>query len=84
VRTSGAIPACTTWQLPGWAVHPECSALAAVFASPDWAALAIPVPDRRHRLFYQRLLAELAIDGTRLRTMRTVDPLPRDIQEQAR
>ena len=84
VRTAGAIPASTTWQLPGWAVHPECSALAAVFASPHWAALAIPVPDRRHRLFYQRLLAELAIDGTRLRTMRTFDPLPRDIQEQAR
>jgi hypothetical protein len=84
VRTAGAMPASTTWQLPGWAVHPECSALAAVFASPRWAALAIPAPDRRHRLFYQRLLAELAIDGTPLRTMRTFDPLPRDIQEQAR
>ena len=36
---------------------------AAVFASPYWAALAIPTPDRRHRLFYQRLLAELAINA---------------------
>ena len=36
-------PPSTTWQLPGWAVHPECTALAAVFASPYWAALAVPV-----------------------------------------
>jgi hypothetical protein len=66
-------------------VHPECTALAAVFASPYWAALAIPTPDRRHRLLYQCLLAELAINAVSpLRTMRTFDPLPRDIQEQAR
>jgi hypothetical protein len=42
VRTTGALPARSTWQLPGWAVHPECTALAAVFASPYWSALAIP------------------------------------------
>jgi hypothetical protein len=71
--------------VPGCAVHPECTALAAVFASPYWAALAVPAPDRRHRLFYQRLLAELGVDnGTYMRTMRIFDPLPDDIQEQAR
>jgi hypothetical protein len=85
VAMAGALPTRSTWQLPGWTVHPECTALAAVFASPYWAALAIPTPDRRHRLFYQRLLAELAINAASpLRTMRTFDPLPRDIQEQAR
>jgi hypothetical protein len=85
VRTAGARAARSTWQLPGWAVHPECTALAAVFASPYWATLALPAPGRRHRRFYQRLLSELAIDdGTPLRTMRIFDPLPRDIQEQAR
>lgn len=85
VRATGAIPAHTTWQLPGWAVHPECTALAAVFASPYWAALAVPASDRRHRLFYQRLLTELAIDNSApLRTMRIFDLLPRDIREQAR
>lgn len=84
VRMAGATSARTTWQLPGWAVHPECTAVAAVFASSHWAALAVPASDRRHRLFYQRLLTELAVGGTPLRTMRTFDPLPRDIQEQAR
>lgn len=85
VRTAGALPAQKTWQFPDWAAHPECTALAAVFASPYWAALAVPVPDRQHRLFYERLLAELAIDKTSpLRTMRIFDPLPGDIQEQAR
>jgi hypothetical protein len=85
VRTAGALPAQITWQFPGWATHPECTALAAVFASPYWAALAVPVPDRQHRLFYQRLLAELIIDkASPLRTMRIFDPLPGDIQEQAR
>ena len=85
VHAVGAFTAQTTWQLPAWAVHPECTALTAVFASPYWATLAVPAPDRRHRLFYQRLLAELAVDkGTQLRTMRIFDPLPGDIQEQAR
>jgi hypothetical protein len=85
VRAVGAFTAQTTWQLPAWAVHPECTALTAVFASPFWARLAVPSPDRRHRLFYQRLLAELAVEkGTELRTMRIFDPLPGDIQEQAR
>jgi hypothetical protein len=85
VRTAGALPAQRTWQFPGWATHPECTALAAVFSSPYWAALAVPAPDRQHRLFYERLLAEFAIDKTSpLRTMRIFDPLPGDIQEQAR
>jgi hypothetical protein len=53
-------------------------------ALPHWAALAVPAPDRRHRLFYQRLLTELDVGDSPLRTMRTFDPLPRDIQEQAR
>lgn len=66
-------------------MHPECTGLAAVFASPYWAALAVPARDRTHRFFYQRLLAELAVDdGAQLRTMRIFDPLPHDIQEQAR
>ena len=34
IRSGGASPAQTTWQFPGWAVHPECTALAAVFATP--------------------------------------------------
>lgn len=66
-------------------MHPECTALTAVFASPYWASLAVPARNRRHRIFYQRLLTELAIDNrTRPRTMRIFDPLPGDIQEQAR
>jgi hypothetical protein len=85
IRSAGASPTQATWQFPGWAVHPECTAVAAVFASPHWAALALPAPDRRHRLFYLRLLSELRIDNqTQLRSMRTFDPLPSDIQEQAR
>jgi hypothetical protein len=85
VRAAGALPAQSTWQFPGWVVHPECTALAAAFASPHWAAFALPAPDRRHRLFYLHLLAELTIDkASPLRTMRIFDPLPRDIQEQAR
>jgi hypothetical protein len=85
VRTAGALAARSTWQLPSWAVHPECTALAALFASPYWAALALPAPGRRHQRFYQRLLSELAVDDrTPLHTMRIFDPLPRDIQEQAR
>ena len=56
-----------------------------MFASPYWAVLAVRVLGRRHRLFYQHLAAELAITNcVPLRTMRIFDPLPRDIQEQAR
>jgi hypothetical protein len=85
VLNAGGVPARATWQLPGWTVHSECSALAAVFASPYWAEVAVPAFSRRHLLFYQRLLAELKLDDEiRLRTMRIFDPLPRDIQEQAR
>lgn len=60
-----AVPPEATWQFPAWAIHPECTALAAMFASAYWAALAIPSPDRRHRRFYQRLVSELAIDDGR-------------------
>lgn len=78
-------PATRIWRFPGWAMHPECTALAAVFASSYWTRLAVPAPDRRHRLFYQRLLAELSVDSGRpLRTIRDFAPLPGDIQEQAR
>jgi len=85
VRSTGALPALATWQTPGWAIHPECTALAAVFANQRWAALAVPVPDRRHGLFYQHILTVLGLgDGATLRSMRVFDPLPRDIQEQAR
>lgn len=85
VRTAGATEASTTWQLPTWATHPECVALAAVFASPQWAEVAVPTPDRRHRLFYQHIASQLSIDdGRPLRTMRVFNPLPQDIQEQAR
>jgi hypothetical protein len=85
VSAAGATVASTTWQLPTWATHPECVALAAVFASPHWAATAIPSADRQHRLFYHHIAAQLGIeDGRPLRTMKVFDPLPRDIQEQAR
>lgn len=85
VRRAGATVADTTWQLPAWAMHPECVALAAMFASPFWAGQAVPRADRRHRLFYEHLAAELGIsDGLPLRTMRVFDPLPSDIQAQAR
>lgn len=85
VQEAGAVPPEATWQFPAWAIHPECTALAAMFASPYWAALAIPTPDRRHRRFYQRLVSELAIDdGRPVRTMTVFNPLPGDIQEEAR
>jgi len=85
VRSTGALPALATWQMPGWAIHPECTALAAVFASQYWAALSVPAPDRRHGLFYLHILTVLGLGGgTTLRSMRVFDPLPRDIQEQAR
>lgn len=84
IRSIGASPAQTTWQFPGWTVHPECTAIAAVFAAPHWATLALPTADRSHRLFYHRLLTELAVkNATQLRSMRIFDPLPGDIQEQA-
>jgi hypothetical protein len=51
VRTAGVLAARSTWQLPSWAVHSECTALAAVFASPYWAALSLPAPNRQHRRF---------------------------------
>lgn len=84
VRTAGATPASTTWQMPAWATHPERVALTAVFSSPYWAAQAVPRADRRHRLFYEHLTAELGIsDGHPLRTIRAFDPLPLDIHAQA-
>jgi hypothetical protein len=74
----------TSW-LPSWAVHPECTALAVVFASPYWAELAVPSPDRRHRLFYQHLLSVLAAgEGRRgVPSIHNFDPLPDAIREQA-
>lgn len=83
-RIAGAPPAHSTWQLPGWALHPECTALSAVFASPYWAALAVPTPDRLHRRFYENLLTELGIHGRQRLTIGDFAPLPGDIQEQAR
>jgi hypothetical protein len=72
------------WQLPQWALHPECTALGLLFASPYWAELAVPAPDRRHRWFYQRLLTELGVDrGRPPRSVRDFAPLPADIQDQA-
>ena len=74
-----------SWQFPHWAMHPECTALALLFASPYWAELAVPAPDRRHQRFYQRLVAELGVDQRRpLRSVRDFAPLPGDIQDQAR
>jgi hypothetical protein len=85
VRAAGVTVASTAWQLPTWATHPECVALAAVFASPYWAEVAVPSANQQHRLFYQHIITQLGInDGRPLRTMRVFDPLPRDIQEQAR
>lgn len=84
VRTAGATTASTTWQMPAWATHPERVALSAVFSSPYWAARAVPRADRRHRLFYEHLTAELGIsDGRPLQTVRAFDPLPADIHAQA-
>ena len=50
--------------MPWWAVHPECTALAVMFANPYWAKRAVPEPDRRHRLFYQHMLAVLGVDDS--------------------
>jgi hypothetical protein len=74
----------TSW-LPSWAVHPECTALAVILASPYWAELAVPSPDRRHRLFYQHLLTVLGASGAggRVPSVRNFDPLPQEIREQA-
>jgi hypothetical protein len=64
---------------------PGVRPLAAIFASPFWAALAVPAPDRRHRRFYQHLLTVLGIDGARdyVPSIRNFDPLPDAIREQA-
>jgi hypothetical protein len=74
----------TSW-LPSWTLHPECVALAVIFASPYWAAIAVPAPDRRHRRFYQHLLTALGIDDVRddVPSIRNFDPLPDAIREQA-
>jgi hypothetical protein len=73
------------WQLPQWVMHAECTALGLLFASPYWARLAVPAPDRRHTRFYQRLLTELGVgEGRPLRSVRDFAPLPGDIQDQAR
>jgi hypothetical protein len=73
----------TSW-LPSWARHPECVALATIFASPYWAELAIPTPERTHRRFYQHLLAVLSLnDEDDIPSIRNFDPLPDAIREQA-
>lgn len=73
---------CCAW-LPSWAIHPECTALAVIFASPYWAELAIPSRDRRHRLFYQHLLLAVGDRRGSVRSIRNFDPLPDAIREQA-
>jgi hypothetical protein len=80
-----AVATTTTSWLHSWAVHPECTALAAVFASPYRAERAVPVPDGRHRLFYQHMLAILDVDDWTRRTasVRGFGSLPDDIREQA-
>ena len=74
----------SSW-LPSWAIHPECTALAVIFASPYWAELAVPSPGRRHRPFYQHLLSVLAVGDGRDDTpsIRNFDPLLDAIREQA-
>jgi len=74
----------TSW-LPSWARHPECTALAVMFASPYWAELAVPSPDRRHRRFYLHMLAVLDLDDERddVPSIRNFDPLPDAIRERA-
>jgi hypothetical protein len=72
----------SSW-LPSWAVHPECTALAVIFASPYWAELAIPSPDRRHRLFYHHLLVAVGDRPGDVPSIRNFDPLPDAIREQA-
>jgi hypothetical protein len=85
-QRADAAASTATSRLPSWAVHPECVALAAMFASPYWAELAVPVPDQRHRLFYQHMLTVLGVDDDwRLRgpSIRNFGTLPKDIREQA-
>lgn len=85
-QRAGPAASAATSRLPSWAVHPECAALAAMFASPYWAELAVPAPDRRHRLFYQHMLTVLGVDDDwRLRdpSIRNFGTLPKDIREQA-
>jgi len=53
---------------------------------PYWAKRAVPVPDRRHRLFYQHMLAVLGVDDDwtrRTGSIRGFGSLPDDIREQA-
>jgi hypothetical protein len=72
---------------PGWAMHPECAALAAVLASPYWAERAVPTLDKQHKLFYQHILAELGLDDertSRTLSMKHFGPLADDIHDQAK
>jgi len=84
-RAEAVPPAKRTSWLPSWAIHPECIALAVMFASPYWAELAVPSPDRRHRLFYQHLLTVLGSSRAvgRMPSVRNFDPLPQEVREQA-
>jgi hypothetical protein len=57
-----------------------------MFASPYWTELAVPTTDRRHRLFYQHMLAVLGVDydwTRRTASIRRFGTLPGDIREQA-
>jgi hypothetical protein len=85
-RSEKAPAAPSTLWPPSWALHPECAALAAIFASPYWAAVAVPAPDRGHRRFYQHLLTVLGVDGTYgyVPSIRNFDPLPDAVRERAR
>jgi hypothetical protein len=72
---------------PGWAMHPECAALAAVLASPYWAERAVPTLDKQHKLFYQHILTVLGLDDERTRpglSMTDFGPLADEIHDQAR
>lgn len=83
-QRAAAIPSShSTSRLPSWVLHPECTALAAIFSSPYWAELAIPSPDRRHRLFYHHLLLAIGDRHGDIRSIRNFDPLPEAIRKQA-
>ena len=80
-------PSSENSRLPGWALHPECAALAAVLASPYWAERAVPTPDKRHKLFYQHILTVLGVDDERAHrtvSMKHFGSLADDIYDQAR
>ncbi len=56
-----------------------------MYANPYWAKRAVPEPDRRHRLFYQHMLAVLSVDDwtRRAASIRGFGSLPEEIRKQA-